>query len=160
MDGYDMFMGLFAGMFVFWLILMAILLGFVIISCVAHYKMLNMLGYANPIAAWIPIWNMYAIPDLVVGKEESMPVFGMKVPATLFKLYWLVSFGLGFVPVIGTLCSIVLNGICLGVCYGCIYSALDGKEYDDCEVLGLVSGFFGIIAVVKFLMAKPGKNRT
>ena len=143
------------GIIAIYLIMLLIALIVWLVSCMAHYKMFKMMNYQYPIAAWIPYWRSYALADVVVGKEKQIIVFGLKVPATLFKLYWLVSFALALViPGIGSIISFILTSLCVGICYGRIYSVLEKEPIEDCLVLGIVSGFIRIIAVIKFLIIK------
>ena len=126
-----------------------------VLSSVAHMKALKALGYANAWLAWIPVAWQYALADAASEGRENVPLFGnTTVPAMMYKLWWIALFVLPFVPVIGPLASVVIRVMFLGNCYMKIFARLDRTDENSQKVIGYVSGFLPIIAVVKFLAGK------
>lgn len=144
------------GGFVF--VLLAIVIAMYVLCSMARMKVLKIYGYANPWMAWVPILCEFAIADAACEGKDKLPLFGASAPSWLFKFYWLISFAVGFVPVVGTVASIVLQVILLGTIYTHIYARIEDKELSDCQVLGYISGFFTIIAIVKFLCYDKDKR--
>lgn len=72
----------------------------------------------------------------------------------IYKFWWILWIVLPFVPVIGSLASTVVLVVFLGNCYVKIYARLDGTSEQEQQVIGYLSGFLSIIAIVKFLAGK------
>lgn len=118
---------------------------------VSHMKALKMMGYQNAWAAWIPFYNSYALADCIPETRGEVQLASLTIPGDLFKLWWLLSFIVGFVPVIGTLASLAINIFCGGYCYSSIFSILERKPKHEVETIGYLSGWLDIIASIKFL---------
>lgn len=126
-----------------------------VVFSLAHMKALKALGYDKPWMAWIPFANYYAYADSVTQGQESVTLFGnVTIPVMVYKLWWIASFVAPFIPVIGTLLSTVITVIFLGNCYVKMYARLENTPEQDQQVIGYLSGFLAIIAVVKFLVGK------
>lgn len=126
-----------------------------VVFSLAHMKALKALGYDKPWMAWIPFANYYAYADSVTKGQDSVTLFGnVTIPVMVYKLWWIASFVAPFIPVIGTLLSTVITVIFLGNCYVKMYARLENTPEQDQQVIGYLSGFLAIIAVVKFLVGK------
>lgn len=121
---------------------------------ISHMKALKMMGYDKAWAAWIPFFSSYALADCIPETKENVDIFGLSIPGTVFKFWWLVSFIVAYVPVVGTLLSLAVTIICAGLCYTSIYSILEGKSKDEVKLVGYLSGWINIIAIVKFFTYK------
>ncbi len=139
--------------------LVSIIIGIVVYVLVAlsHMKALRMLGYHTPWHAWIPVLRYMAFADSVTCGED-ITIFGQKIAANLFKFWWvLIAVADILAYVNGTLSSILsiaVYVICLGTIYIKMYARLEGKQESDVQVLGYISGWLSIIAVVKFFLYK------
>lgn len=128
---------------------------FYVLTSLAHMKALKALGYDKAWMAWIPFAQQYALADVAAGNQESVTLFGsFSVPAVLYKFWWILWIILPFVPVIGSLASTVVMVLFLGNCYVKIYARLDGTPEQEQQVIGYLSGFLVIIAIVKFLAGR------
>lgn len=126
-----------------------------VVSSLAHMKALKAMGYSNAWLAWIPLGQWYALADAAADGQEKVTLFGnLSVPAMLYKLWWIVWIVISFVPVIGSLAAMVVFIVFLGNSYVKIYARLDGTDESAQQVIGYLSGFLTIIAVVKFLAGK------
>jgi hypothetical protein len=97
----------------------------------------------------------YALADAVAPGQENVNIIGtLSIPAMLFKLWWLVAFVLGCIPTVGTLLNIVVQVICLGYTFIKMFAIIDNTSEDQQKVLGYISGFFPIVAAIKFLATK------
>ncbi len=137
------------------IIIFSFLIGaiFYVLCGISHSKALKALGYDKPWMAWIPFANFWALAEVALDGEENILFFdSLRVPAMLFKLWWLVAYAVALIPGVGGLLNLVLQIICLGACYTKMYARLDGKTEDETKGIGYVSGFLPIIAVFKFLM--------
>ena len=142
--------GIFWGSILFVLVLMGIVC---VLYGISHAKALKALGYDRPWMVWIPFANFWALAEVALDGEENIVFFdSFSVPATLFKLWWLIVYGVSMVPVVGAILNIAIRVICLGTCYAKMYARLDGKTEAETQALGYVSGFFPVIAVFKFLL--------
>ncbi|MCI8899930.1 MAG: hypothetical protein HFH76_04750 [Lachnospiraceae bacterium] len=126
-----------------------------VLSSLAHMKALKALGYSKAWMAWIPFVRLYAFADVAADNQESVHMFGsISVPAVLYKFWWVVWIVLPFVPFIGSLASTVVLVVFLGNCYVKMYARLEGTTEQEQQVIGYLSGFLPIIAIVKFLAGK------
>lgn len=152
MDGSMVLFGMFWVIILFVLVLVGVVC---VLYGISHSKALKALGYARPWMVWIPFANCWALAEVALDGEENIKLFdSFSVPATLFKLWWLIMYGVLLIPGVGEILSLALQVICLGTCYTKIYARLDGKTEAETQALGYVSGFFPIIAVFKFLMGR------
>ena len=126
-----------------------------VLFAVSHMKALQALGYDKPWLAWIPYANWFACADCVSIGEDSVTLFGsFSVPAFVFKFWWVVPLALLAIPLndrIEQIINLALNIVFLGCTYAKMYARLDGRTERDEQVLGCVSGFLPIVAVIKFL---------
>lgn len=137
------------------LIILVIVAVCYVLSSLAHMKALKALGYDKAWMAWIPFAQQYALADAAANNQETVTLFGsFSVPAMLYKFWWVLLFICPFIPFIGTLASTVVMIIFLGNCYVKIYARLDGTSEQEQQVIGYLSGFLVIIAVIKFLAGK------
>ncbi|MBO5033060.1 MAG: hypothetical protein J6C19_12920 [Lachnospiraceae bacterium] len=137
------------------LVVVVIALAYYVVSSLAHMKALKAAGYDKAWMAWIPFANYYALADAAADHQDKVNLFGtLSVPAALYKFWWAVSIVLSFIPVIGSLASAVIKIIFLGNCYVKLFARLDRTSEQEQQVIGYLSGFLGIIAVVKFLAGK------
>lgn len=123
---------------------------------ISHMKALKALGYDKAWLAWIPFGNYYAMADSVTGdNEESVTLFGsVNVPVMVYKLWWIGLFIAPFIPVVGNLLSLALMIVFAGNAYVKMYATLENKTETETQVVGYLSGFITIIAIVKFLAGK------
>lgn len=121
---------------------------------ISHMKALKAMGYDKAWAAWIPFFSSYALADCIPETKENVNLFGISIPGTVFKFWWLIAFVVTWVPVVGSLLSLAVNIIGAGFCYTSIYSILEGKSKDEVKVVGYLSGWLNIIAIVKFFTYK------
>ncbi|MBE5877879.1 MAG: hypothetical protein E7290_13490 [Lachnospiraceae bacterium] len=132
-----------------------------VLTSISHMKALRMLGYHTPWHAWIPILRCMAYADSV-SKEDNITIFGQKIPANIFKFWWVLLVVASLLTYVnGTLSSvltIVVNVICLGTIYGKMYARLENKEESETQVIGYLSGWLTIIAIVKFFIYPENKS--
>jgi hypothetical protein len=140
---------------VFAVLSVAIVIAVYVVCSLGYMKALKRLGYKNAWLAWIPIVCNYALADAVAPGQENVNIIGtLSIPAMLFKLWWLVAFVLGCIPTVGTLLNIVVQVICLGYTFIKMFAIIDNTSEDQQKVIGYISGFFPIVAAIKFLVAK------
>ena len=136
-------------------VIVVIVLAVYVLSSLAHMKALKALGYDKAWMAWIPLAQYYALADVAAGNQESVTLFGsVSVPAILYKFWWIVWIVVSFVPVIGSIAAFAVIVVFLGNSYVKIYARLDGTSEQEQQVIGYLSGFLQIIAIVKFLAGK------
>lgn len=136
-------------------VVIVIALAYYVVASLAHMKALKALGYDKPWMAWIPFANFYAYADAVSGGQDNVNLFGnLSVPAMVYKLWWIGYLVASFIPAIGSILALVIMVVFLGNCYVKMYARLDNTAEQDQQVIGYLSGFIGLIAVVKFLIGK------
>lgn len=145
---------LLAGMGALLLVVGVVAIIFYVIYGISHMKAYKMMGYKNAWGAWIPLYSSYVLADCIPETKENVNIFGLSIPGTVFKFWWILSFVVAYVPGIGTLLSLAVTIICAGYCYTSIYSILEGKSKDEVKVVGYLSGWLSIIASIKFLTIK------
>lgn len=155
MSDLALFTGLGIGIILF---LLVIAVAVYVLYGISHMKALKALGYDKAWMAWIPYACYYAFADAVTGDDDQVRLFNsFNLPSIVFKLWWIVPLVFTFVNLNSTVESVittVMNIVFLGCTYAKMYARIDGKSEQDEQVLGCVSGFLPIIAVVKFLTIK------
>lgn len=126
-----------------------------VIRSYARYKILKLYKYEMPWMAWIPILSVYALARVAVEKQSEIRVLGIAVPSDVFVLFPILSSCISCVPIVGSIISFVAKLFCKGRVYQQIFARCEDKPVDDCEAIGILASFFGIIATVKFLLYKP-----
>lgn len=140
------------------LILVVLVLCYVLLS-LSHMKALQALGYKNAWLAWIPFGVWFACADAVCddGTGKTTLFGSLEIPAIILKIWWIVPLVLFILPINTSLynvISIAFNVIFMGCTYAKMYARLDGKTEREEQVLGCVSGWLKIVAVVKFFTIK------
>lgn len=155
MDYYMASLGLGIGIIIFMIV---IVVAVYVLFAISHMKALKALGYDKAWLAWIPYGIWFACADSVSKDEDQVRLFdSFNIPALVFKLWWLIPLVLLFIPLNSTLeniINLVLNIVFLGCSYAKMYARLDGKTEKEEQVLGCVSGFIPIVAVIKFFTVK------
>lgn len=134
-----------------------LLIGGYILSSFAVMKALKILGYDKPWLAWIPYGLYFALTE-ATGYATVDLNLGLSIDMNLFRFWWVLIIVTPMIPGVGMLLTTALNIIVLGWNYGVLFAALDSKDYDETKGLGYVAGFFGIVAFIKFLTAKPQED--
>lgn len=155
MDYYAAALGLSIGVIIFAVV---ILIAVYVLCAVSHMKALKAIGYDKAWLAWIPYGIWFACADSVSEGEDQVRLFdSFNLPALVFKLWWIIPLALVFIPLNSTVenvINVVLRVVFLGCSYAKMYAKLDAKKEKDEQVLGCVSGFIPIVAIVKFLTIK------
>jgi hypothetical protein len=126
-----------------------------VVTSLGTYKALKRLGYNNAWMAWIPVVNYFAMADVAAGGQQQVNLIGtLTIPATLYKLWWLVMLVAGFIPAIGGILAIVIQVICLGSIYIKMFARLEGTTEQAQQVVGYISGLIPIVGAIKFLTIK------
>lgn len=156
MSDYEM--GLLGGMIGVFVVSLIIIVACYVVGALAYSKALRMMGYPMSWLAWIPFGAYFALADITRDYEGNTTLFGsVKVPTNIFRLWWILMIVVQFVPVLGKIASIAILVICLGTSFIRVYSALEGKTESDVTVLGYLSAFIQLIAVVKFFTYKEAR---
>lgn len=140
--------------FVIVIVILGIFLAAYVIGAVAYQRGLRLCGYSKPWMAWIPFARQYALADAVGDADGNTTVLGFQIPSMVFNFWWVLQIAANWIPSVGTVISLVIGVICMGSCFGKMYSAIEGKAEEDTVAIGYVSGIFPIVAIVKFLAAK------
>lgn len=125
-----------------------------ILWALAVQKVLKKLGSDMAWMAWIPILSTIALAREADDGTGNVDVFGMSVPVNLFMFWGIAKSVLSMVPTAGGILSFAFGGICGGVMYRTIYAKMEGRKESEMLGIGLVSGFFPIVALVKFFSYK------
>lgn len=149
MDAVNLILGFGIGII---LVVLLVAVAVYIVSALAFQKCLKHVGYQNAWLAWIPFGCYYALADALEADEaEIFP--NVRVPMNIFKLWWILLLILPFLPlgVFATFITTAVRVIFLGWNFGQLYDKIDGG---DNKVIGYISGWITIIAVIKFLSIK------
>ncbi len=143
-----------AGSIVLIIVALVALLAVYVLTALAYQKVFKKFNYPRPWMAWIPLANSWAIADVIQDKEGNVTIFGQKIPAMAFNFWFVVPFLLSYIPGIGSLLNVAANVILFGTICIHLYSRIENKSEKDVQILGYVSGWISIIAIIKFLMIK------
>lgn len=141
-------------MFFMFIFIFAIVVAAYVINALATVKCLKALGYDKPIAGWIPFYNQYALAE-VTGFESVDLGFNIVMPMKYFKFWWAFPIILNLIPVIGSIAGMVFSIAAGGWNYGMLYALTENRDYQEQKVLGYITAFVPVIAIVKFFCIKP-----
>lgn len=141
-------------MFFMFIFIFAIVVAAYVINAMATVKCLKALGYDKPIAGWIPFYNQYALAE-VTGFESVDLGFNIVMPMKYFKFWWAFPIVLNLIPVIGSIAGMVFSIAAGGWNYGMLYALTENRDYQEQKVLGYITAFVPVIAIVKFFCIKP-----
>lgn len=131
---------LFAGLFAFGTISFIFFLLFYGLTSLCYQKMFKAYGYPHPGYAWIPFYRLYILADLTC--HGNFRVGDFSIEKKYFLWWWLISYVLAFVPMIGGFLSLIINVICLGFCYNNGIKKVD--QTFDASILAYISAIFPI----------------
>ena len=152
---------LFATFGVALLICLAFVVVVYVLYCKAWSKILKMYGYNNTWMAWIPYLQYYALADATFKEKEKVKFFSWEVSTFIFKFWWIVALVNVFWPNnVMSYAVVIAQCLALGTVFAHIFAKAENKQYEDLKIMGLVSGFFPIIAMIKFFGYDKNKNLT
>ncbi len=141
---------LFAGALIALIGLIIALIAYVLMA-LGTYHVLKKLDFAYPWLAWIPVAQTVALGLCCKEEDNTTKIMGYSVPNIVVALMPVIAI---VVAAIHTLLYIVVCVIGVGTIYSIIYAKMENKQPQETVVLGFISGFLPIIAVVKFLIYK------
>ena len=68
-----------------------------LIASIARYRYLRIRSYENAWMAFIPIVNIWAVVEATYGRRERINIYGWDAPATVLKLWPIVTYALALV---------------------------------------------------------------
>ncbi len=142
------------------LITLVICIAVYILYCIAWKRVLKMYGYKNTWMAWIPFLQYYALADAAIGKKDKVKFLCWDMTPFIFK-YWIVLPVIQFFFINNIFLSyavLIAQIVCLGTVFAYIYADAEEENYDKTKFMGLVSGAFCIVAMVKFLSYDKNKR--
>lgn len=152
MEAVETFFAFSAGIIIFMLILA---IAMYVLYSLAIYWTLRALGHPSPIAAFIPFWNQYAMSQCVDRDDAgNVSIFNIGIPGNVFNFWFLISFAIGFIPVIGGLASLVINVICMTTIYQYLYAKIRDTTLEEEFGIAIASAFIGIIPIIRLWCAK------
>lgn len=146
MDGFGIF-AIFS--FLFIIAIFALVIVVYVYNAKWHVKIFEYLEYSNPWLGWIPFACQYALSDIAC-EAEGATIFGTHFDKKLFNFWYVITTGIGMIPAIGSIASLVLNIVCGGYCYARIYAKIYEGTPEQYDTEGKLAGFIPIIAAMKF----------
>lgn len=128
-----------------------------IISSFAVFRLLRLVRYDKSFLAWIPVVKDFALIDAFKGVISGFPIIGLQCSVKNFKIAWIISvlipsIGIGSESVVLSAILCILHIVIMGSVFTYIYASMENTSLSSRTFLGLLSGIFGIIAVIKFYM--------
>lgn len=114
-------------------------------------KVLKAYSYKYPWFAWIPFLSIYSLTDIVC-EDDTINILDISIPTNVFKWWWLIILITLLIPSYGFFLYTFLTVVCKGRIFQRLYSKCERLAEDQTAVLGYISGLFGIIPFIKFLL--------
>ena len=128
-----------------------------ILTGYGRYKVLKIYNYPYSWLAWIPFGSMFALSTVACEHNKKINMFGFEIDSDLFRLWAFLALLTSCIPFIGSVCYFGLNLLCETKVFQQIYARCENKTTEDTLDIGFLTGLFGIISVIKFLIYKPSK---
>lgn len=121
-------------------------------------RVLKALGWQAPWMAWIPVLSHIAL-GLAINTDDNktMKLCGLDIPTFIYA-FWIGFYLIAIrIPGVGNLIGLIVMIALSGRIYQNIYSRLEGKPESETMIIGFLSGWLGIIPLVKFLSYKGNR---
>ena len=145
----------FAALGGFFLFLILILIALYLVDAIARYKYLKVRNYTNAWMGFIPVANIYACVEATYGPVNFINLYGWRAPATLIKLWGLVTYALTFVcnqiPYVGGVLSLVITVINVAVLVQIFMDMMERLDDPQTTGFAILANIISIIASVKLL---------
>lgn len=153
MDALNVILG--AGLIIL-LLFLVVIVALYVLSALGTSYVLKAFGHKNPWMAWIPLLNYIAMAQIIADENGDVKIFNAKLQGTLYQFWWVILLvAYWFVPgTLGNLVGIAISVVFLGTNLKAIYAKMEGKPEEDVAVIGYLSGWIGLIYMVKFLSYK------
>lgn len=149
---------LLAGSIILLVVLLAVGIVFYVLRSIGCMRVLKALGWQAPWMAWIPVLSHIAL-GLAINTDDnkSMKLFGLDIPTVVYA-FWIVIYMIATrIPSVGGLIGLIVMIALSGRIYQNIYSRIEGKPESETMIIGFLSGWLGIIPMIKFLCYKSDK---
>ena len=136
--------------------LLVLILPVYIVCALSEMHVLKLVKYDKVWMAWIPFANVYALMDGFKDVIIGFPLLNLCIGNQYFKITYFVSIILTFLGAtankgIGTIISLVLLMLNASI-YTYIYAVMENKGINETKIIGLISAFIPLIAIIKFFM--------
>ena len=122
------------------------------------YYVLKNLSYPEPLLAFIPFANMYALSSIVPSyKVYVTATIGIK--REVFNIWWLIAILVTMIPAVGWLLSLIIRIPCYTRIIQYVYSVFDKRREEEETILAIVSAIFPIIFFIRCLIYMFSKTR-
>lgn len=122
-----------------------------LVGSLAYYKVLKLMNYVHPVAAWIPIWGEFAIADCldVNSYNEVSPLEG--IDKKTFRWFNILSRLTLYIPALGAVLTFLINLYGYSVTYTSIISTLNRESIisKSRRIWGILSSLFPIIFYIQ-----------
>ena len=142
-------------------ILIIMLVASYLLQAFSIYYVLKNLSYPEPLLAFIPFANMYALSSIVPsyndGKVYVTATIGIK--REVFNIWWLIAILVTMIPAVGWLLSLIIRIPCYTRIIQYVYSVFDKRREEEETILAVVSAIFPIIFFIRCLIYMFSKTR-
>ncbi len=128
-----------------------------ILASLGNYYVFKRLNFEYAWLAWIPIASAVVLGLLAQDEESQITIFGQKLPGIIVALYMIWAGVLNNVPYIGSILALACTIILGGTINAIIFAKMEGKTQQETQVMGYISGFIGIVRIVKFFQYRLKK---
>ena len=122
---------------------------FYVLWSIGCYRVLKKLGFQNAWMAWIPVVSYIALG--LAEDNKTMNLFGLDIPTVVYALWIVIWFVAGKIPSAGGILSLAVQILLSGRIYQHVYAKIEGRDESETAVIGFLSGWLGIIPMIKFL---------
>lgn len=118
------------------------------------YYILNKMAYPEPLLAFLPFFNLYALSSIVPCQNDNKVYLteAFSIPRELFNVWWLIAILLAKIPLVGRILSLIISIPCYTRIIQYVYSVFDKRKEEDETILAVISAIFPIIFYIKCLM--------
>ena len=157
------FIKAFSGFFLFSIVMSFI---FYCVAAFARYKYLRVRNYENSWLALIPLVNVWALVEATYGRRERINIYGWDAPATVLKLWPIVTYiaaiVINVIPFIGNILSILLSILNIAVLAMIFKDMMEHLEKPQETIVAVIAVIIHIVADIMLITAcgnfEPGQQ--
>ena len=124
-----------------------------IVQCLAWKRAMELCGYSQSIAAFIPLYNLMVLCDCCSTDDVDL-IGNIHIPISVFKFWWIPTIVLAIIP-FTTWLALILLVLCLGWIYQHLFAVARNTTPEEELLSGYLCAMVAPLGVIFMLKMEP-----